>query len=100
VHVAKLKQKNLILENRKQQFCNKNYSTHGWEVSRGGCPDINHVSRNAQHRGERSEPAEGVTPPGVLVVQVLDRVPLEDVEEEHTLENTQILAPIISGFFL
>lgn len=52
-------------------------------------PQVNHVSRNAEHRRESREPTENVRPPGVLVVHVFDRSPLHQVEDEHALQNEE-----------
>lgn len=52
-------------------------------------PQPNGVAGNAQHRTQGSEPPEDMRPPGIFVVQVLDRRPLHDVEEEHALNYSQ-----------
>ena len=52
-----------------------------------GCfvPDINHVTGYAEHRGQSREPAEYVRPPRILVIQILHRCPLYQIEEEYSL---------------
>lgn len=50
--------------------------------TRSDTPQVDHVARDAQHRGEGGEPAERVRPPRVLVVHILDRLPLHQVEDE------------------
>lgn len=59
------------------------------EVSRSLAPDVNHVAWDTKHGRERCKPAEHVTPPGILVVQVLNRGPLNQVEDEDALEQTR-----------
>lgn len=55
---------------------------------RSDSPQVHHVSRNAQHGRERREPAKRVRPPRVLVVQVLNRSPLHEVEDKNALKWT------------
>lgn len=50
--------------------------------TRSDAPQVDHVSRDAQHGGEGGKPAERMRPPRVLVVHVLDRLPLHQVEDE------------------
>lgn len=58
--------------------------------ARRDVPQVDHVPGNAQHGGESGEPAQHVGPPRVLVVHVLYRGPLDDVEDEHALQDNDI----------
>lgn len=61
-------------------------STHINGITRCFLPQPNSISRNAQHGAESSEPAEAMSPPWKLVVQVLDGCPLHNVEDENALK--------------
>lgn len=62
-----------------------NEETHVGLIAGGVSPQPDHVAGDAQHRGQGGEPAERVRPQRVRVAEVLDRGPLHDVEDEHTL---------------
>lgn len=49
-------------------------------------PQVDHVPRDAQHGGQGGEPAKSVRPPRILVVHVLYRSPLDEVEDEYALK--------------
>lgn len=56
--------------------------------TRSDAPQVDHVSRDAQHRRQGSEPAESVRPPGVLIVHIFDGFPLDQVKDEDALEKS------------
>lgn len=62
-------------------------STYRLEISGSLAPEPDHVTGNAQHRREGSEPTEAVRPQRIFIRQVLDRGPLDHVEEEHSHAN-------------
>lgn len=72
-----------------KKICSKKIfsSTHRRSVTGSSHPGVEHVAGYAEHRGESRYPAEYVCPPGILVAQVLDRCPLHQVEDEHSLEK-------------
>lgn len=61
--------------------------THINGIARCFLPQPNGVSRNAQHGAESGEPAEAMSPPWELVVQVLHGRELDDVEDEDALQR-------------
>ena len=64
----------------------ENIYAHRLSVARGGIPGVEHVAGYAEHGRECRHPAEDVCPPGILVPQVRDWLPLHDIEEEHSLQ--------------
>lgn len=59
--------------------------TYLLQSPRSDVPQVDHVPGYAQHGRQRREPPKHVRPPRVLVVHVLDRLPLHQVEYEHAL---------------
>uniref|UniRef100_A0A182NW42 Uncharacterized protein n=1 Tax=Anopheles dirus TaxID=7168 RepID=A0A182NW42_9DIPT len=58
-------------------------------IAGGVSPQPDHVAGDAQHRRQCGEPAERVGPERIGVAEVLDRSPLHQVEDEHTLRVTR-----------
>lgn len=51
-------------------------------VAGGVSPQPDHVTGDAQHRGQGGEPAESVRPQRIRIAEVFDGGPLNDVEDE------------------
>lgn len=66
-------------------LCDGNESTYRPKVSRSDVEQICRIARNAKHRRQGEEPAKHLSPPGVFVVDILQRAILHQTEDENSL---------------